>query len=236
MKYLILLTILANSFAMKTVDPKIEQLANSIEWKGQAAVKLVFNGKTIYIDPYKLEKSDSADIVLITHSHYDHWSKVDVEKIVTSKTTLIAPKECLDEVLSLNVGAKIEVLPGFHQTIDGIAIEAVPAYNIVKTKFHGKEKKFVGYILNLDGVKLYHTGDTERVPEMKNISADIIMLPLGQTYTMNSVEEAVTAVKDVDASIAIPIHFGMYEGTTADAQKFSNLLKDSIQVIIKEVK
>lgn len=236
MKYLILLTILANSFAMKTVDPKIEQLANSIEWKGQAAVKLVFNGKTIYIDPYKLEKSDSADIVLITHSHYDHWSKVDVEKIVTSKTTLIAPKECLDEVPSLNVGAKIEVLPGFHQTIDGIAIEAVPAYNIVKTKFHGKEKKFVGYILNLDGVKLYHTGDTERVPEMKSISTDIIMLPLGQTYTMNSVEEAVAAVKDVNASIAIPIHFGMYEGTTADAQKFSNLLKDSIQVIIKEVK
>ena len=219
---------------MKTVDPKIEQLANSIDWKGQAAVKLIFNGKTIYIDPYKLEKSDSADIVLITHSHYDHWSKIDIEKIATNKTTLIAPKECLDEVLSLNVGAKIEVLPGFHQTIDGIAIEAVPAYNVVKTKFHGKEKNFVGYILNLDGVKLYHTGDTERIPEMKDISADIILLPLGQTYTMNSLEEAAEAAKDVKASIAIPIHYGMYEGTNADAEKFRAMLSGIMQVIIKK--
>lgn len=236
MNQLLLLTILINSCAMKPVDSKVVQIANSIEWKGQAAVKLIFQGKTIYIDPYKLTVNDSADIVLITHSHYDHWSKADIEKIVTSKTTLIAPKECLDEVVDLPAKEKIAVLPGFNQIVDEIAIEAVPAYNIVKAKFHGKEKKFVGYILNLDGVRLYHTGDTERIPEMKSISVDIIMLPLGQTYTMNSVEDAAEAAKDVKASIAIPIHFGMYEGTLADAEKFKMLLKDSIQVIIKKTK
>lgn len=221
---------------MNTADSKIEQLAKNIEWKGQATVKLVFKGKTIYIDPYKLEKSDSADIILITHSHYDHWSITDLEKIVSSKTTLIAPKECLAEVPDLKVGVKIEVLPGFHQTVEGIEIEAVPAYNIMKPKFHGKEKSFVGYILNLDGVRLYHTGDTERIPEMKTISADIIMLPLGQTYTMNTVDEAVEVVQDVKASVAIPIHFGMYEGTLADAEYFAKQLKGTVHVIIKDIK
>jgi len=220
---------------MKQVDPKVEQVANNLEWMGQAAVKVKYEGKTIYIDPYKLTKDDSADIVLITHSHYDHWSMADLKRVVTTNTTLIAPKECLDEAKDLPAKSKIAVLPGFKQTVNGVTIETVPAYNVVKTKFHGKEKNFVGYILNLDGVRLYHTGDTERIPEMKNISADIILLPLGQTYTMNSVEEAAEAAKDVKASIAIPIHFGMYEGTIADVEKFATLLKGTIQVVGKKV-
>ncbi|SDC86526.1 L-ascorbate metabolism protein UlaG, beta-lactamase superfamily [Williamwhitmania taraxaci] len=231
---ILLLTLLINAVAMKQVDPKVELVANNMEWLGQAAVKVICQGKTIYIDPYKLTKSDSADIVLITHSHSDHWSIDDIKKVVTSKTTLIAPIECLDEVKDLPAKAKIGVIPGFKQTVDGIAIEAVPAYNVVKTKFHGRDKNFVGYILNLDGVKLYHTGDTERIPEMKSINADIILLPLGQTYTMNSVEEAAESAKDVKASIAIPIHYGMYEGTSADAEKFKSLLEGSITVIIKK--
>ena len=228
------LILLLNYCTMKQTDTKVEQVANNLEWKGQATVKIMHNGKTIYIDPYKLTKGDNADVVLITHSHYDHWSKPDIEKIVSSKTTLIAPQECLDEVKSLSMKAKIAVLPGFKQTMEGIAIEAVPAYNIVKKQFHGKEKNFVGYILNLDGVRLYQTGDTERIPEMKDITADIILLPLGQTYTMNSLEEAAEAAKDVKASIAIPIHYGMYEGTNADAEKFRAMLSGIMQVIIKK--
>jgi L-ascorbate metabolism protein UlaG (beta-lactamase superfamily) len=118
--------------------------------------------------------------------------------------------------------------------IDGILIEAVPAYNIVKTNFHPKANNWVGYILTIDKIRIYHTGDTERIPEMKNMACDIILLPLGQTYTMNSVEEAAEATLDVKAKIAIPIHFGLYEGKAEDAQKFQALLKVKVKVIIKQ--
>ncbi|HNV53360.1 MAG TPA: MBL fold metallo-hydrolase, partial [Tenuifilaceae bacterium] len=90
----------------------------------------------------------------------------------------------------------------------------------------------VGYLLNLCNVWLYHTGDTELIPEMKNIKCDIIMLPLGQTYTMNSVEDAVQAVLDTSASVAIPVHYGIYEGSDDDALKFKEMLKDKAEVII----
>ncbi|MCK4836639.1 MAG: MBL fold metallo-hydrolase, partial [Candidatus Aminicenantes bacterium] len=97
-----------------------------------------------------------------------------------------------------------------------------------------KENQWVGYILTIDGIRIYHAGDTERIPEMKNFSCDIALLPLGQTYTMNSVKEAAEAAIDVKAKIAIPIHYGLYEGKTQDAVEFQNILKDKIKVIIKE--
>jgi L-ascorbate metabolism protein UlaG (beta-lactamase superfamily) len=119
-------------------------------------------------------------------------------------------------------------------TVGNIQIEAVPAYNIVKTNYHPKEKKYVGYIITVEGVRIYHAGDTERIPEMKEFTCDIVLLPLGQTYTMNTVEEAAEAALDVKAKFAIPIHYGMYEGKMEDAIKFAELLKDKIQVVIQE--
>ena len=118
----------------------------------------------------------------------------------------------------------------------GIAIKAVPAYNLTKTDKHPKEKKWVGYVLNFGHVTLYHAGDTERIPEMKNVNCDIILLPLGQTYTMNTINDAVKAVIDTNASVAIPIHFGMYEGKSEDAENFKKLLEEKVEVIIPEIK
>ena len=112
-----------------------------------------------------------------------------------------------------------------------MVIQTVPAYNIVKN-FHKKESDYLGYIINFDGIKVYHTGDTERISEMKEVDCDIILLPLGQTYTMNSVEEAAEAVKDTKAIIAIPIHYGLYEGTLEDALKFMAILERSNNQII----
>jgi len=233
MQILFSILVLFSSIVMKTADPKVEKVANNIDWLGQAAVRIHYHNLIIYIDPYQLKDSIKADIILITHSHQDHWSKSDIKKIITSKTTLIAPQACLDESTDLPAKKKIASVPGFITTIDGIHIEAVPAYNVVKTKFHPKSNRWVGYILTLDGIKVYHTGDTERIPEMKNLNVDIVMLPLGQTYTMNSVEEAAETALDVKASIAIPIHFGLYEGTMADAEKFKELLNGKITVEIK---
>ena len=233
MQILFSILVLISSIAMKPVDPKVQKVADEIEWLGQAAVRIHYHGLTIYIDPYQLKDSVKADIILITHPHQDHWSKEDINKIITKKTILIAPQACLDDATDLITKEKIASAPGFTTTIDGINIKAVPAYNVVKTKFHPKINNWVGYILTLDGVKVYHTGDTERTPEMKNLKVDIVMLPLGQTYTMNSVEEAAEAALDVKASIAIPIHYGLYEGTKADAEKFKELLSGKIKVEVR---
>ncbi len=203
-------------------------IINKIKWLGQASIRIE-EEKVIYIDPYNLSENPvKADIILITHDHMDHLDRKSIEKIIKPETVILIPA-------GINIGIKdakvATVKPFSTNKIYNYNIMTVPAYNIKKS-FHPKSKGYVGYVIEISGTKIYHTGDTERIPEMKNISADIIMLPLGQTYTMNSVEEASEAAIDVKAKIAIPIHFGMYEGNEKDALKFKELLKDKVEVII----
>jgi L-ascorbate metabolism protein UlaG (beta-lactamase superfamily) len=209
---------------MKTVE--------KITWFGQAAVSIDNNGQKIFIDPYQLLVDDAADLILITHSHGDHLSVEDVKMVVTSKTQFICPHECEAKLLEAGFKNIITIAPGEIVIIDGTEITAVPMYNVVKTNYHPKENGWIGFIVNVDGVKIYHAGDTERIPEMKDLDCDIVLLPLGQTYTMNSVEEAVEAALDTGAEIAIPIHYGMYEGTKEDALKFKELLDGQLEVVI----
>ncbi len=220
---------------IKAQNQKIYDMVKNIHWLGQAAVKINAAGKVIYIDPYQLKNTDQADIVLITHGHNDHLCLADIKKIITGKSIIIAPVDCYTKLQNLNVTEIKTISPGQSLTLDDINISAVPAYNIVKANFHPKSNKWVGYVLTIEGVRIYHAGDTERIPEMKDISCDIAMLPLGQTYTMNSVKEAADAAIDVKARIAIPIHYGLYEGTAEDAEEFKSLLKDKVDVIIKPV-
>jgi len=214
------------------VSKNIEAVAESIQWFGQAAVKIMNCGKVIYIDPYQIKGNDKADLILITHSHFDHFSPDDIKKIVAPHTWILCPSDVADEAQKFGAAKVIAVQPGFNDEWHGIEIKTVPMYNVTKTDKHPKSKNWVGYLLNLCHVWLYHTGDTERIPEMKSIKTDIILLPLGQTYTMNSVDDAVAAVLDTGASVAIPIHYGMYEGTSADVDKFKELLKDKVEVIV----
>ena len=210
----------------------IEALAESIQWFGQASVKIQNCGKTIYIDPFRLKQPDKADLILITHSHFDHFSPEDLKLIVSPDTWIFCPADFSSQLEVFGAAKVVPVKPGFETEWKGIQIKAVPMYNILKKDKHPKEKGWVGYLLNLCNVWLYHTGDTEFIPEMKNIQCDIIMLPLGQTYTMNSVEDAVQAVIDTNASVAIPIHYGIYEGSNDDALKFKELLWNKAEVII----
>ena len=231
---LILLAPAFFSQAIHTEEKNIMEMTDNIHWLGQAAVKITALDQTIYIDPFQIEEKDPADIILITHSHGDHLSPGDIKKISHSNTTIIAPRECLAKVEDIPSGKTMASAPGFRSQAGEISIEAVPAYNIKKTNFHPRENQWVGYILTINGVRIYHAGDTERIPEMKNIRCDVALLPLGQTYTMNSVQEAAEAALDVKASVAIPIHYGTYEGTTQDADQFKTLLAGKIKVIIKE--
>ncbi|MGC8824880.1 MAG: MBL fold metallo-hydrolase [Bacteroidales bacterium] len=208
-----------------------QNIADSLHWIKQSCFKIQVLGKTIYFDPLGINNTDSADFILITHPHGDHFSPADIAKISTAKTKIYGPKECrytgtCKEFVEVAPGQTIELAPN-------ISITTVPAYNVVKTNFHPKEKQWVGYLLKLGNIVVYHAGDTERIPEMKNFTANIALLPLGQTYTMNSVEEAADAARDVKAEIAIPMHWGAYEGTAADAQKFKSLLEKEMVVIIK---
>jgi L-ascorbate metabolism protein UlaG (beta-lactamase superfamily) len=224
---ILILTFLSiNTFAqhMETID--------KIRWHGQASVMIDNDGQIIYIDPYQLTPGEKADLILITHSHGDHLSFPDIEQIADEKTVFVCPHDCADKLTEAGYQNIKPVSPSDIININGTEIEAVPMYNVVKTQYHPKENNWTGFIINVGGTRIYHAGDTERIPEMKNIECDIAMLPLGQTYTMNSVEEAAEAALDTGAEIAIPIHYGMYEGTAEDAKRFQEILEGKVDVFI----
>jgi L-ascorbate metabolism protein UlaG (beta-lactamase superfamily) len=209
------------------------KLIDRIEWLGQAAAKITTGGIKIYIDPYMIKEKDLSNFIFITHSHYDHLSFDDIKKVSNRDTLIYAPYDCIPKLSDAGFTRIRSVAPGDSEDLGEFKFEAVHAYNVKKTSYHPRANKWVGYIFEIEGKRIYHSGDTERIPEMKNIKCDIAMLPLGQTYTMNSVEEAAEAARDVKAKIAIPIHYGLYEGTEEDALKFRELLKDNIEVVIK---
>jgi L-ascorbate metabolism protein UlaG (beta-lactamase superfamily) len=158
-----------------------------IHWFGQSAFRIEDGALQIYIDPFKLPAGlPKADVVFITHAHFDHFSMEDITKIQGKHTMIVAPKD----VASQFEDSALEVSPGKEYTIGSLKVTTVPAYNIDK-KFHPKENKWVGYSITLsDGQKIYHAGDTDFIPEMKKIITDIAMLPCGGTYTMTATEAA----------------------------------------------
>ncbi len=210
-----------------------DELIDQIHWFGQAAVRIDAPNAIVCIDPYNISTPFKADVILITHKHEDHYSPEDIAKVKSDDTVFAAPEDVAADLKKNHQNKVVEVAPGSSITVKSIPIKAVPAYNAVKTKFHPRKNNWVGYIITVGGVDVYHSGDTERIPEMKTFKCDIALLPLGQTYTMNSVEEAADAARDVQAKYVIPIHYGLYEGTKEDAVKFHKLLKDEINVILK---
>src|ERR1035437_3422522 len=191
----------------------VNEMVKNIHWIQQSCFRIEGSKCKIYTDPLSITKTDVANIILITHSHGDHFSPDDINKLTGPNTIIIAPSDC-----NYTGSAKRVILkPGEVYTNKCVKIKAVPAYNITKTQYHPKSNNWVGYVITINGVTIYHAGDTERIPEMKDITCDIAMLPLGQTYTMNSVADAAESAKDVKAKVAIPMHFDFYEGTVEDA-------------------
>ncbi|MBI5639212.1 MAG: MBL fold metallo-hydrolase [Nitrospirae bacterium] len=200
-------------------------MVKNIHWLGHDTFRIA-GEKIVYTDPFKIKKSDTADIILITHEHYDHCSPEDVKKIQGKDTVIVAPADC---AAKLTGHVKI-IKPGEKMDIQGIKIEAVPAYNTNK-KFHTKDRGWVGYIFTLSGGKIYIAGDTDYIPEMKGIKADVALLPVSGTYVMTA-EEAVKAALDIKPKVAIPMHYGSIVGSKDDAKKFSEGLTGKIEVVI----
>ncbi len=209
------------------------EIYDKIHWLGQSTVKISNENINIYFDPYMITETDHADIIFITHKHYDHFSLEDIAKVATTVTKIVAPQNCVPELQKAGYSNITAVSPGKKYEVGEISFETVPAYNVVKENYHHKDNRWVGYIIDFEGWHIYHAGDTERIPEMKEFSCDIAMLPLGQVYTMNTVEEAAQAAIDVKARYAIPIHWGLYEGTEEDAAKFRELLEGKVEVWLK---
>ncbi len=205
-----------------------------ISWLGHDCFKIK-NGKTIYIDPFNIKEGEKADIIFVTHEHYDHCSLKDIKKISTSETIVVAPESCKMQLSGMKTKF---IKPGDKMVIDGIEVEAVPAYNVNKFKapgevFHPKEEGKVGYIIVFGGVKIYHAGDTDLIQEMKNIQVDIALLPVSGTYVMTA-EEAAEATKMIKTEVAIPMHYGAIVGTEKDAEKFKKLASCKVEILKKE--
>lgn len=189
----------------------------------------IAGSKLVYIDPFKVQDRDEADVVLLTHDHFDHLSPDDLAKVCTPETEIVASPLCKDAVKSLKPKAAIFLEAGKKAKLSGIEIEAVPAYNINKFKapgepFHPKENGGLGFILQMDGTRVYHAGDSDFIPEMKFIRCDVALLPVSGTYVMTP-EEAAEAVAAIQPRIVIPMHYGAIVGSEADAAKFKSLVK-----------
>lgn len=195
-----------------------------IKWLGHASFK-ISGDKVVYIDPWKLQgKNEEADIILITHDHYDHCSLSDIEKLKGKKTTVVAPPDAAKKI----AGDVRKVKPGDELTVKGIKIEAYPAYNLEK-KFHPRANGWVGYVIEINGRRIYHAGDTDLIPEMEGIKADIALLPVGGTYTMDAMEAA-EAANRIKPKLAVPMHFGAIVGSSKDAEEFKSLCQVPVEI------
>ena len=189
--------------------------------------------KIIYIDPFKINKNyNDADIIYITHDHYDHYSEEDIDKVINENTTIIIPDELLTKLLrkGINKNAIITVEPNKNYMVQGIKFETISAYNTNKT-FHPKENGWVGYIIIINGIRYYIAGDTDITEENKQVECDVAFVPVGGTYTMDF-KEAASLINEIKPKIAIPIHYGSIVGTEQDAIDFIRLLHPEIKGII----
>lgn len=212
-----------------------------LKWFGHSGF-MVKNGKVIYIDPYKIKSgSEKADMILITHSHYDHCSVSDMQQIIKEGTKIILTADSQSKITRFNVPIDIQIVePNQELAFGDIKISTFPAYNVDKS-FHPKEEGWVGYLIKINDAIIYFAGDTDLIPEMQKLTGYnqpdkkfVAMLPVGGKFTMNA-EEAAEAAKLIKPSLTIPIHYGAIVGSIEDANEFVRLCRaDGIDAMVLE--
>lgn len=208
-------------------DPGGAASLRNIQWLGHDSFLILdeTTGQRIYVDPYKLKQHGPADLILISHDHYDHFSADDVAKLRKPDTVIVTVPSVAKQ-LSGNV---VSVAPGDSVVAAGVPIEAVAAYNVNKFRspgqpFHPKSAGYVGFILTVNGERVYHTGDTDLIPEMSGLQVDVALLPVSGTYVMTP-EEAAEAAQRIKPKVAVPMHYGAIVASEAEAQRFAQLLR-----------
>lgn len=205
---------------------------NNIVVNTQSSVKINLN-KIIYFDPYKIESDiHDADIIFITHNHYDHFDNESINKIKNENTIVVAPKSMEEVISQIKFRDYIYLNPNEEKIIDGINIKTIPAYNIEKP-FHPRENNWLGYIITYNNISYYVAGDTDKTKEAENVNCDIALIPIGGFYTMD-VNDATELVKIISPKIVIPTHYGSIVGNIDDGKKLKeNLYNTNIEVIEK---
>jgi len=211
-------------------------LIDSVTWIGHASFRVAVNGTTIYIDPYRVPPgAPAADVILVTHGHYDHFSPQDIERLSNDRTWLIAPPA----VAERTTGRVASISPGEVIELDhlyGIDVAAVAAYNTSKRDsdgkvFHPREAGWVGFDVNVRGERLYHAGDTDVIPEMDTVvGVDVALLPVSGGYVMTAAE-AVEAARRIQPRIAVPINWGSHLGARADAEAFAEHAPVEVRIL-----
>lgn len=207
------------------------ELTAGIHWLGHDCFRIEWEGVTIYIDPYRIKDGPPADLILITHDHFDHCSPEDIARIQKADTTFVTIASA-----AANLKGQVEIVkPGDEVTIKGVHIQAVPAYNTNKFRspgnpFHPKQSGYVGFVLTLGERRIYHTGDSDHIPEMAEIKTDVALLPVSGIYVMTA-EEAAEAAKTIQPKVAIPMHVGAGIGELEYTQTFKSLAPVSVVIL-----
>jgi len=212
-------------------------LLDVVEWLGHSGFRIRAGGAVVYIDPYRVAGGPPADLILITHGHYDHFSPRDVEFLSHERTWLVGPHAVAERV----AGRVVAIAPGQvveDELVRGVEVRGVAAYNTSKrapdgSVFHPREAGFVGFDLNVRGERLYHSGDTDVIPEMDTVTGvDLALLPVSGIYVMTA-DEAAEAARRIQPGMAIPMHWGGHIGTRADAEAFAAKAPVEVRILEK---
>lgn len=211
-----------------------------IKWGGHSGFLFKYRGMNIFIDPFRLMDESSmykADLILITHGHYDHCSIEDLKKIIKPGTKIIGPSEILSQIRQLGDLIDYEIgEPGKKIEFNDILIDCLASYNLEK-HFHAKEENYLSYLINFEGITVYHTGDSDFINEMKELNPEVFLVPIDSKFTMD-IDEALRATKTLSPRLAIPMHWGSLSATREDAEKFVNGCRDlgiEASVLEKEI-
>ena len=212
-------------------------LLDAVEWLGHSGFRVRAPGGVVYIDPYRVEDGPEADVILVTHGHYDHYSPQDVERLSHARTVLVAPAPVAERargrVVSIAPGEALE-----DELLRGVHVAAIPAYNTSKRDpsgnvFHPREAGWVGFVLNVRGERLYHSGDTDVIPEMDTVAGvDVALLPVSGTYVMTA-GEAAEAARRIQPRVAVPMHWGEHIGSREDAEVFAERAPVEVRILEK---
>jgi L-ascorbate metabolism protein UlaG (beta-lactamase superfamily) len=213
-------------------------LLDAIDWLGHSGFRIRVGRSVVYIDPYRVpDGSPPADLILVTHGHYDHFSPQDVERLSTARTWLVGPAAVAERVS----GQVHSIAPGElleDELVRGVHVEAVAAYNTSKRDaegrvFHPREAGWVGYEVNVQGERLYHSGDTDVIPEMDSVTGvDVALLPVSGVYVMTA-QEAAEAARRIQPRVAVPMHWGEHIGTESDARTFAEKAPVEVRILAK---
>ena len=209
-------------------------MIDKIEVLTHSSIRIRSDQGTIYVDPFQIkEEIHDADYVLITHPHYDHFSIEDIRKVIKDSTVIVAPESMIDdaEEFAHDVKDIVGVRPGVTTNVNGLELEAIPAYNTIKP-FHPRRAEWVGYIITVESKRIYISGDMGLTKDARQVRCDIAMVPVGGTFTMDA-RKAADLINTINPEYAIPTHYGSLVGRKNDGKTFASLVKETIKVVEK---